>query len=140
MSRTIADAIVTSGFRLQHDRHRGRVVITLTEKATLAGWCSAVAALIDEDAWQHTVVYDMSAVESASLYLNLPNLVPTLSYLTAVYGRKGPVAAVVGSDESSQWRLRLQSLFKHLLVSNAFSDVEAAHHWLDQVDQRTGDA
>lgn len=128
---TVSDPnMIHPGFRLE--RHDGRIVITLTEKATVAGWYAAVCALIVENAWRDAVIYDMRAVESAALLLNLPNLVPIVADLTSAYGRKGPVAAVVGDSDQTVWRERLR-LFNHLVLIDAFSDIAMAHQWLDAI-------
>jgi hypothetical protein len=130
--------MIHPGFRLE--RHDGRIVVTLTEKATVAGWYAAVCALIVENAWPEAVIYDMRAVESAALLLNLPNLVPVVKDLTGAYGRKGPIAALVCSSECSVWRQRLSTLFADLVSIDAFSDITTAQRWLDEIDQRTGAA
>jgi hypothetical protein len=129
------EPVAYPGFRLH--RHDGRIVVTLTEKATVAGWYAVVCVLIAEDAWRAPVIYDMRQVESAALLLNLPNLVPVVTDLTAAYGRKGPIAALVCSSECSVWRQRLSTLSNHLLAIDAFSDITTAQRWLDEIDQQS---
>jgi hypothetical protein len=97
-----------------------------------------VCALIVEDAWRDAVIYDMRAVESASLLLNLPNLVPVVAGVTATHGPQGPVAVLVCSSDCIVWRQRITKLFHPTVVIDAFSDVAAAHRWLDTVHPDSG--
>ena len=89
-----------------------------------------MSALVREGVWAEPVVYDMHAVESAPLLLNLPNVTRMVQSLVELYGPREPVAVVVGNDDLTLWRQRL-SAFHHLIAIDAFPTVEAAHAWLD---------
>src|SRR5688572_25125643 len=109
------------GFRFERDQERRRIVITLSANVTVGLWRTTVSTLVAENAWRDPLLYDMSAVDSTSLLLNLPNLVPVVADLTKTHGRRGAVAAVVPSSDLSVWRLRLPVLFRDFVEIDAFS-------------------
>jgi hypothetical protein len=122
------------GFRVERDTSRQRIVLTLSEKATVPLWWATVSTLIDEQAWREPLIYDMSGVESAALLLNLPNLVPLVADLARLHGPRGAVAAVVRGTEVEVWRQRLSTLFDAIVVVEAFPDITTAHDWLDRME------
>jgi hypothetical protein len=126
-----------SGFRLDYDEGRQRVVITLRDRATVGLWRRSVSALIDAHAWSEPIVYDMSRVEATPLLLNLPNLVPAMERLTQAHGQRAPVAVVVRGSELELWRQRLDTLFDRLVLVEVFADLESAHAWLDRTSPET---
>jgi hypothetical protein len=121
------------GFLLERDLQRGRIVITLSTRATVDAWKTTVAALVAANGWRDPLIYDMSAVESTSLLLNLPNLVPIVADLIQAHGRQAAVAVIVSYRELEVWRQRLSGLFDHLVTVEAFSDLAVAHSWLDSL-------
>jgi hypothetical protein len=126
-----------AGFLFERDAQRGRVVISLTSKATLDLWRASVLALVANHVWAEPVVYDMSAVESTPLLLNLPNLAPIVREITQAHGPRGPVAVVVREGEAALWQQRLSGLFDGVVNVAAFGSVAAAHAWLDRAASRT---
>jgi hypothetical protein len=125
------DLVMRPAFNVEHDQDRRRVVITLSAKATVAVWQATVSALVAADAWRAPLIYDMSAVESMPLLLNLPNVMPRVADLTKQHGPREALAAIVNPSNLEVWRNRLSRLFDGLVVVNAFSDLEMAHRWLD---------
>jgi hypothetical protein len=125
------DPMMRRPFSLEHDQERRRVVITLSAKATVAVWQATVSALVAADAWHAPLIYDMSAVESTPLLLNLPNVVSRVADLTTQHGPRDALVAIVHPSNLDMWRNRLSRLFNGLVVVNAFSDLEMAHRWLD---------
>jgi hypothetical protein len=127
--------VSSHGFRFERDERRRRVVVTLAARVTVDVWWASVSALVREGVWAEPVVYDMHAVESAPLLLNLPNLTRMVQGLVDMYGPRDPVAVVVGHDDLTLWRQRL-SAFDHVIAIDAFPSVEAAHEWLDTFQAR----
>jgi hypothetical protein len=127
--------VTDPGFRFERDEQQRRIVITLSEKASVDVWMAAVAAVITQNAWRDPAVFDMSAVEGTALLLNLPNLVPVVAGLTEAHGRRQAVAVIVREAGLSIWRQRLSGLFRDLLFVEAFSDLASAHRWLTQRDE-----
>jgi hypothetical protein len=124
---------VEAGFRLERDEQRRRLVITLSARATVEVWSAVVSTVIAGDAWGYPAIFDMSAVESTPLLVNLPNLAQIAEQLSRTHGRPDPVAVVVQEADVELWRQRLATVFGPLLTIEAFSDVAAAGRWLDRV-------
>lgn len=124
--------MTAAGFLFEHDPAKRRVVITLHARSTVDVWHAVVAALADANLWLEPVLYDMSAVDSAPLLLNLPNLVPVVADLHQAHGQRQAVAVIVRSHELAVWQQRLQP-FRPLLAIEAFADVQSAHAWLDGI-------
>ena len=122
-----------AGFLFERDEGRRRVVITLRARATLDVWWTTVSTVVAANAWGDSVIYDMSAVASAPLLVNLPNLVQVVGQLTGTHGQPGPTAVVVAATDVDLWRQRLSDLFGDLLIIDVFSDVTSAQRWLDRV-------
>jgi hypothetical protein len=121
------------GFLFERDEGRRRVVITLRARATMEVWWTTVSTVVAENAWGDSVIYDMSAVASAPLLVNLPNLVQIVRQLTSTHGQPGPTAVVVAENDVDLWRQRLAVVFGDSLIIDVFSDVTSAHRWLDRV-------
>jgi hypothetical protein len=122
--------MILPGFKFERDANEQRIVITLSSRATVDVWWAAVSTLVAENVWRTPVIYDMSAVDSAPLLLNLPNLVRLVADLNKQHGSRGPVAVVVRDVEL--WSGRLSGLFRHHLTVEAFGDVASAADWLDK--------
>ena len=125
--------MIYPGFLFERDLERGRIVITLSTRATVDAWKTTMAALVAAHGWRDPVIYDMSGVESASLLLNLPNLVPIVADLIQTHGQRAAVAVIVTYRDLAVWRQRLSGLFDHLVTIEAFSDLAVAHAWLDSM-------
>ena len=124
------------GFIFEHDSARRRVLITLYNKSTVEIWHAAVATIAAANVWRDPVIYDMSAVDSAPLLVNLPNLVPIVAGLHEAHGQREGVAVIVPSSELLLWQQRLEP-FRPLLAIEAFADVASAHAWLDGIATTT---
>jgi hypothetical protein len=121
-----------AGFTFEHDETRRRVVITLSARATTEVWRTTISTFVSRDVWGQAVIYDMSAVDSAPLLVNLPNLARIVEELMITHGRPGPVAVVVAPAEVALWRQRISHVFRDFLTVEVFSDVASADAWLDQ--------
>ena len=131
----VSSWVADPGFRVERDEQRRRIEVTLSAKVTVDAWMAAVASVIAQNAWRDPAVFDMSAVESTSLLLNLPNLVPVVADLTKTHGRRQAVAVIVREAERPTWQQRLSRLFRDLLLVEAFSDLASAHRWLTQMER-----
>ena len=96
-----------------------------------------MSALVSRNGWGQPVIYDISAVDSAPLLVNLPNLARIVRELMATHGQPGPGALVVVPADVGLWRQRL-AVFPDSLTLEVFSDVGSAHAWLDQMASSSG--